>query len=237
MFPKALFFLLEVTEISWERACPLVDTPVIDLLLVITIHPAVTFLHNMASLHSLMFMNITFPTGMLNNFPVEFPLEEPACPPTLRSERARTCCPFIHKSPFFISALPDSLRPTHVQGKMSSMKGVDPMHRSVRNNKIWSYILKKSEHMKMYSNNNDSIFKNTHHIYWQPSHWIWRMWFQPFLHHLVGRIVGDTQPGRSQWQTTWWHWRRPPEEDPAILSRLLKIILQLTVLMFRLSTQ
>lgn len=160
MFPKALFFLLEVTVISWVMD-PLIDTPIKDLMLVITIHPAVIFLHSMASLHSLMFMNITFPTGMLNNFPVEFPLEEPACPPTLRSERARTCCPFIHKSPFFISALPDSLRPTHVQGKMSSMKGVDPMHRSLRKKKILSYILQKSEHIEMNSNtcNNDSIFK------------------------------------------------------------------------------
>lgn len=143
-------------------ACPLRDTSVIDLLLVITIHPAVIFLHNMASLHSLMFMNITFPTGMLNNFPVEFPLEEPACPPTLRSDRARTCCPFIHKSPFFISALPDSLRPTHVQGKMSSMKGVDPMHRSVRN-KISIKLYHLKNHMKIYSNNN-LVFKEMHHI-------------------------------------------------------------------------
>lgn len=69
------------------------------------------------------------------------------------------------------------------------------------------------------------------------------MWSQPFLHHLVCRIVGDTQPWRSQWQTTWWHWRRLPEEDPAILSPLLKInryysyITTDKLLTFRFSTQ
>lgn len=90
--------------------CLLRDILVIDLLLVIIIYLVVIFLYNMVLLYSFMFMNIIFFIGMLNNFLVEFLLEELVCFLILRLERVRICCSFIYKFLFFIFVLLDLLR-------------------------------------------------------------------------------------------------------------------------------